>query len=102
MSSVTLLVVLMAATAAATNAPKLEVRLVGCSMSTVERTCASSDSLLQTAVKQTAEKTLIKPGTAARDLLKDVRPRTCRTTTSTAPSTSWPARGDAAVSFCRP
>lgn len=102
MTGVTLLVVLMAAATAATQAPKLEVHLAGCSTSTVDKKCLSSDSLLQTAVKETAEKTLIKPGTAVKDLLKDVRPGTCRMTTSSAPGTSWPARGDAAVSFCRP
>jgi hypothetical protein len=35
-------------------------------------------------------------------LFKDFRPGSCKVTTTVAPVSSWPARGEAIVSVCRP
>jgi hypothetical protein len=37
-----------------------------------------------------------------KKLFKDMRPGACKTTTRNVPGSSWPARGEAAVSLCRP
>jgi hypothetical protein len=58
--------------------------------------------MLQSSVKEAAEKTPLKPGVLVRDYFKDFRPGVCKSSaTKTAPNTSWPARGDTAVTFCR-
>jgi hypothetical protein len=74
--------VLLIATAAAAQTPK--------------------PGMLQNSVKEAADRTPLKPGTVIRDYFKDFRPGACKSPgAATAPNTSWPARGDTAVTFCR-
>jgi hypothetical protein len=95
-----LLLIAAAPTAGADATPERDVQPVVCS-STSDKKCAPKESTLQTAVKESAERNLMKPGTAVKDLFKDLRPGACKPTMLSAPNTSWPARGDAAISFCR-
>jgi hypothetical protein len=37
-----------------------------------------------------------------KGVLKDLRPGSCQTRTFSAPVSSWPARGEPLVAFCRP
>jgi hypothetical protein len=101
MIRVALLMVLMT-TGVAAQTPALDVQLVRCPTASAERKCTQNDPMLQTSVKETAERTPMKPTPGVKGLLKDLRPGTCKSTALAPPNTSWPARGEAAISFCRP
>jgi hypothetical protein len=49
--------------------------------------------------KEPASKKESKP---AQGLLKELRPGSCQTKSLSAPVSSWPARGEPLVAFCRP
>ena len=38
----------------------------------------------------------------SKRMFKDLRPGSCRVTTNSAPGSSWPARGEPLIAFCRP
>jgi len=70
-------------------------------MSTVAAAQTTKPDMLQSSVKEAAERTPLKPGVVVREYFKDFRPGVCKATTQSAPSTSWPARGNNAIAFCR-
>lgn len=37
-----------------------------------------------------------------KGMFKDLRPGSCQTRTFSAPTSSWPARGEPLIAFCRP
>jgi hypothetical protein len=56
--------------------------------------------LVLSTVREPAPRKEIKPD---KGLLKELRPGQCRTTPAhSAPVSSWPARGEPLVAFCRP
>jgi hypothetical protein len=71
-------------------------------MATTAAAQSTKPDILQSSVKEAADKTPLKPGVVVRDYFKDFRPGSCKAPAAqNAPKTSWPARGDNAVSFCR-
>ena len=54
---------------------------------------------LTTVTEPAPKKSESKP---PKGLFKDLRPGSCKVTTTLAPVTSWPARGEPLVSVCRP
>ena len=78
------------------------VALVFVLMATAVAAQTTKPDMLQHSVKESAEKTPLKPTVIVKDYFKDFRPGACKATTaSSAPNTSWPARGNTAVAFCR-
>ena len=70
-------------------------------MATTVAAQTTKPDMLQSSVKEAADKTPLKPG-VVKDYFKDFRPGSCKApTTQNAPNTTWPARGDTAISFCR-
>lgn len=43
-----------------------------------------------------------KEGKPDKGMLKDMRPGSCQTKAFSAPVSSWPARGEPLIAFCRP
>jgi hypothetical protein len=43
-----------------------------------------------------------KESKPVKGIVKELRPGSCKTTTFSAPVSSWPARGEPLVAFCRP
>ena len=71
-------------------------------MATTVAAQTTKPDMLQSSVKEAADKTPLKPGVVVKDYFKDFRPGSCKaSTTQNAPNTTWPARGDTAISFCR-
>lgn len=50
-------------------------------------------------VNEPAPKKESKP---AKGMFKDLKPGSCQTRTFSAPVSSWPARGEPLIAFCRP
>jgi len=96
------LLMLVTTTGVAAETPAINVHLARCSVTGTDRTCIQNDPILQTSVKDIAGKTPLRPGVGMKGLFKDLRPGSCKSTAPVPPNTSWPARGEAAISFCRP
>ncbi len=78
------------------------VALIVVLMATAVAAQSTKPDMLQSSVKEAAERTPLKPGVVVKDYFKEFRPGSCKvTTTPGAPNGSWPARGDNAISFCR-
>jgi hypothetical protein len=54
---------------------------------------------LSTVSEPAPKRTESKPD---KGMFKDLRPGSCQTRTFSAPVSSWPARGEPLVAFCRP
>lgn len=50
----------------------------------------------------TSERAPKKESKPSKGIFKDLRPGSCKVTTNSAPVSSWPARGEPLIAFCRP
>ena len=98
-SLIAMLVVLMS-TALAANGGKHDAQLVRCSLTTSDK-CTLTEATLQTP-KEPLEKAPAKPASGVKGLFKELRPGSCRSAVPKQPYSSWPARGEAAITFCNP
>jgi len=60
------------------------------------------DGALQIAVRDSADKRQAKPSEPSSKTVGGFQVGSCTSTAPTAPNTSWPARGQAAITFCKP
>jgi hypothetical protein len=94
---------------AMTNAARALVMLAA--IVTLAPTVAHIAEIADTATRQVPTKAPPAPGDDSdkkakhtpfvKRMFKDFRPAQCKSQDRGAPNTSWPVRGDAAVSFCR-
>jgi hypothetical protein len=53
------------------------------------------------AIRQLAEKHELRPGMVMKKVFGDFRLGACRSGASTPPPTSWPAKGEPAIAYCK-
>jgi len=62
----------------------------------------SGPGISDASITEAVERSEKKRHWPVKKLFKDMRPGACKTTARNVPGSSWPARGEAAVSLCRP